>query len=181
MLYGTATDGNGAAMAEVWIQVKQGSNTATTKTDLSGDYVLFDGQQCTPTDGIHGGCTGAWTSVVTFGNGSVSTTMTLLGQGPVSSGAAAFPAGSTSAQVRTITQATPLTTIVTPVYTFTAKKGDAATATSGSWRSKKNHLRQAINRVVSVGGRLYNTEHVFGWRFRRDSRTGSQAWSWPRC
>ena len=51
--------------------------------------------------------------------------MTIFGQGPAPSGAAAFPAGSTSAQVRTITQSTPLTTITTPVYTFTAKKGDA--------------------------------------------------------
>ncbi len=46
MVYGTATDASGAPMADTWIQVKQGTNSATTKTDAVGIYVFFDGQQC---------------------------------------------------------------------------------------------------------------------------------------
>ena len=128
MLYGTAADANGVAMAEVWIQVKQGSNTAMVRTDINGDYVLFDGQVCTLADGVAGPCAGAWTSGINFGAGNASTTMTIHGQG-IQAPSAAFPTGKTSAQVKTVTQSTPLTTISTPVYTFTQKKGDASNRT----------------------------------------------------
>jgi hypothetical protein len=124
MLYGTATDANGVGLADVWIQVKQGTNTAMVKTDINGGYVLFDGQLCTVSDGIEGPCGGTWTSGINFATGSASTTMTIFGQ-TIQTPGATFPTGTTSAQVRTITQSTPLTTITTPVYTYTQKKGDA--------------------------------------------------------
>ncbi len=125
MVYGTAVNSAGAAMADTWIQVKQGTNTATTRTDLEGFYVFFDGQACTSGDGIHGSCTGAWTTALNFGNGSVSSSVTFFGQGVAPTVTAAFPAPWTKAEVRTITQSAPLTTITTPTYPFTIKKGDA--------------------------------------------------------
>ena len=58
LIYGTAFDAAGAPLADTWIQVKQGTNTAMTKTDPLGSYVFFDGQLCAPGDGnprlVHG-------------------------------------------------------------------------------------------------------------------------------
>ncbi|MEX2624382.1 MAG: hypothetical protein WD651_11720 [Acidimicrobiia bacterium] len=124
MLYGTATSPSGAVMVDTWVQVKQGTNTATTKTDSGGSYVFFDGQGCSAYDGIHGSCTGTWTTALNFGTGNVSSTVTFFGQGASPTGSEMFPAG-IKAEVRTATQALPLATITTPSYTFTVKKGDA--------------------------------------------------------
>ena len=125
MIYGTATDVSGIPMGDTWVQVKQGTNTAMTKTLANGSYVFFDGQACIPGDGIHGSCSGTWT-LLNFGAGSVSSSLTFFGQDPFApTPAATFPASWTKAEVRTATQLAPLQRITTPSYTFTVKKGDA--------------------------------------------------------
>jgi hypothetical protein len=125
MVYGTARDASGAAMADTWIRLQQGSNTAVTKTDEAGFYLLFDGQAC-GSEEIHS-CGGSWASkAVNFGNGSTSTTLTFLGQGGSGPGATpAFPAGWTKAEVWTVTKISSLATITEPSYTLSVKKGDA--------------------------------------------------------
>ena len=125
MVYGTATDPSGAPMPDTWVQVKQGTNMAMTKTDSSGLYVFFDGQLCSAADGIHGACSGTWSSALNFATGSVSTSMSFFGQGATPTATATFPTPWTKADVRTAAQLTPLQTITTPTYTYIVKKGDA--------------------------------------------------------
>ncbi len=128
MVYGTAVDAFGAPMAETWIQVKQGTNSAMTRTDSEGFYVFFDGQLCSPGDGIHGSCTGTWTSPtlgINFGSGNVSTQLTFFGQNPSAPSESPTLSPWTKADVRTASQSAPLATITVPTYTFTVKKGDA--------------------------------------------------------
>jgi len=125
MVYGTATDATGAAMADTWIQVKQGNNSAMTKTDSQGFYVFFDGQSCAASDGIFGACAGAWTSTLGFASGNSNSTLSIYGQGGSPSGTPTFPGTWTKAEVRTSGQSSPLATITTPTYSFSVKNGDA--------------------------------------------------------
>jgi hypothetical protein len=99
VVYGTATDATGSAAAGVWIRLTQGGNTATAQTDSNGYYVFFDGQGCTSTDGIAGGCTGASYLTWTFANGNAASSLTFLGNGPTP-GSPAFPAPWTKADIR---------------------------------------------------------------------------------
>jgi hypothetical protein len=123
MVYGNADDPTGAPMIDTWIQVKQGTNTAMTKTDLEGAYVFFDGQTCLPVDGIFGSCAGAWTSSINFGPGNVSTSLVVFGQGASPAGAPAFPTPWTRADVRTVSQSAPLATITTPHLYIQCQEG----------------------------------------------------------
>jgi hypothetical protein len=124
MLYGTATD-SGGVMADTWIQVKQGTNTAITRTDAQGFYVFFDGQQCTAADGIHGLCSAAWSTALNFASGNANSSLTFFGQGASASPSPMFPVPWSKAEVRTNTHSAPISTIVTPIYNFTIKKGEA--------------------------------------------------------
>jgi uncharacterized repeat protein (TIGR01451 family) len=126
MLYGTATNSSGAVMADTWIQVKQGTNTAITKTDSEGFYVFFDGQACSEADGIHGSCQGAWSSTLNFAGGNASSSLTIFGQDAYDpTGSATFPWPWTKAEIRTSAQSAPIATITTPSYNLTIKKGEA--------------------------------------------------------
>jgi hypothetical protein len=138
VVYGTARDGAGATLDNVWLRLTQGSNSAFTQTGSDGTYVFYDGQNCTIADGLDGGCTGASTVTFTFANGTSNATLAILGSGacvlppsaticaPPSS--AAYPTGMTKATVtggtsQTITFPTAPIYGVTPV--FAVAKGTA--------------------------------------------------------
>jgi hypothetical protein len=123
LVYGTATDASGAVMPNVWVQLKQGANTAQARTDSTGFYLFYDGQACTMTDGLEGGCTGASTTTWTFASGTSSSSLTIHGQGATATGTPSFPAGWTKADVRSATAL--LQTVTTPTYTFGIAKGAA--------------------------------------------------------
>jgi hypothetical protein len=125
VVYGKATDASGNVLGDTWIQLKQGSNTAMTKTDSNGDYLFFDGQACSTTDGIQGTCTGTWGTTITFGNGTTSTTLTFFGRGASPTATPAFPDAWTKAEVRNGNTVNPLTTVTVPYYTFGVGKGSA--------------------------------------------------------
>ena len=94
VIYGRMTHKvGGGAMADVWLRLTQGSNTATAQSDGDGNYVIYDGQGCTLADGLAGGCTGASTSNWTFGNGNVSSKLEILGDGLSAAGSADVPDG----------------------------------------------------------------------------------------
>jgi hypothetical protein len=82
VVYGTVSNASGDPVDNTWIRLTQGGNSAFTQTGADGTYVFYDQQNCTPADGLDGGCTGASTSVFTFANGTANTTLTLLGSAP---------------------------------------------------------------------------------------------------
>ena len=90
-VYGQLTDRNtGDELANTWVRVEQGSNWAVAKTDSLGDYVLFDGQACTVTGGLEGGCN---TAVWNFANGTVTVKIRIMGDGAAPSVGASYPTG----------------------------------------------------------------------------------------
>jgi hypothetical protein len=126
VIYGRMTHKTGGGqMAGVWTRLTQGTNTATAKTDLDGNYVFYDGQACTPADGIEGGCTGASATTWTFGSGTVTNTkLEALGGEATAAAAATFPGVKTSASV--VSGSTTFANLtVSPLYTFSVAKGTA--------------------------------------------------------
>lgn len=136
--YGTMRNASGDPVDNVWVRLSQGSNSAFTQTGLDGTYVFYDGQNCTPVDGLDGGCTGASPNTFTFANGSSNATLTIMGSTgcipiypttpctPPSS--SAYPTGMTKATVtggttQTFTSPTPPSYGVSP--TFGIAKGSA--------------------------------------------------------
>ena len=91
VVYGIARDFTGAAMANVWIRLQQGTRTAIAKTDGDGNYLFYDGQACTLADGLAGGCSGGWTTTLIFGSGNVASTVAILGNGPTPSASPQYP------------------------------------------------------------------------------------------
>ena len=130
MVYGKTLDGSGNPLGGVWVQLKQGSNTAVVKSEIDGSYLFFEGQGCPtiqgiPEDGLYT-CSG-WTSTtdLVFGNGNVSTTVSFLGNDVLATATPTFPTGFIKADVTTPTQVAPLATVTAPAYTFSASKGTA--------------------------------------------------------
>jgi hypothetical protein len=137
VIYGTVRDGSGNTLDNVWIRLTQGSNSAFAQTGADGTYVFYDGQSCTPADGLDGGCTGA-SSTFTFANGTSNVTLTIMGSAgclpinpttpctPPSSWA--YPTGTTKATVTGGTTQT-FTSPTAPSYgvspTFGVAKGSA--------------------------------------------------------
>jgi hypothetical protein len=121
VVYGKAVDATGAVLEDAWIQLKQGSNSATTKTDSNGDYLFYEGQQCLSTDGIAGPCTGTWTSILAIAGGS--TLLTILGDGVTPTATATFPTGYTVMEVRQANSL--LATSATPTHSISVSKGSA--------------------------------------------------------
>jgi hypothetical protein len=80
-IYGTVTDGDGNYLSNTWVRVQQGTNSALTKTDVYGFYLVFDDQSCSG-DGLTA-CAGSWgtSDKVTFANGTVATPIAILGSG----------------------------------------------------------------------------------------------------
>ena len=59
MVYGTLTNKvTGLPVSDTWVRITQGTNSATALTGADGFYIAYDGQTCTLTDGLAGGCTG---------------------------------------------------------------------------------------------------------------------------
>ena len=99
LIYGTMKDDDGNALGGVWVRLKQGSNYALAKTTPEGFYLFYDGQNCTG-DGLEA-CSGGWSSSLSFATGTVTATLSVLGDGgsmPASweTAATAFPTGFSS-------------------------------------------------------------------------------------
>ncbi len=101
VVYGTMNDAAGNNMQNVWIRLTQGTTIVLTHTDVNGDYVFYDGQQCTG-DGLDA-CSGGPAATFTFSSANnVSTTLAVLGQGgaqPALGAAPTMPAGKSSVTV----------------------------------------------------------------------------------
>ena len=108
-MYGTVQNASGVPLDNVWLRLTQGANSAFAQTGADGTYVFYDQQNCTPADGLDGGCTGPTGSTFTFANGTSNATLTLMGSTaclppdsatPCAPPAApAYPAGMTKATV----------------------------------------------------------------------------------
>jgi hypothetical protein len=81
VVYGTARDNSGNALAGIWLRLGQAGNYAYTQTGTDGTYVFYDGQNCAMADGLDGGCTGTSTTTWTFANGTSNATIAVLGSG----------------------------------------------------------------------------------------------------
>ena len=96
VVYGRTTNkAGGAPMADVWMKLTQGSNTALARSPtVDGSYVFYDGQQCIPATGCRVAA-GASTSAWTFANGgNVSTKLDVLGDdGLAPAGESGVPGG----------------------------------------------------------------------------------------
>jgi hypothetical protein len=127
-VYGTARDGNGAPMGDVWVKLTQGSNWAMAQTGHDGFYVFFDGQGCSAGDGLAGGC-GAG-SVWNFASGSVSTKLEILGSDPgTPAPGPTYPTGTSKALVTgtgcPLGGCANFTAPALPSFTFTVAKSSA--------------------------------------------------------
>jgi hypothetical protein len=124
VVYGRMTHkASGNPMANVWIRIMQGTNSAMTTTDVDGNFVFFDGQQCAE-DGIVkcGGVTGAWNFAT--GNNAASK-LELLGDGPYTPPLpVAWPTAKSNGVVYSGNQ-TFATLTSTPSYTFNVSKNSA--------------------------------------------------------
>ena len=110
------------------MRLTQGSNSAFTQTGSDGTYVFYDGQNCTPVDGLDGGCTGASNSTFTFANGTSNATLTILGTDACS------PATPTTPCIPPVTPAYPGTythaTVISGTTTFASLTSPASYGTS---------------------------------------------------
>ncbi len=126
VIYGRMTHKTGgAAMPDVWVKLTQGSNTALALTDGDGNYVVYDGQQCLPADGLQS-CAGASTSSWVFGSGgNVTTKLDIMGEGGTSpAGAPTYP--STKSNGTVFSGSTTFATLgALPSYTFGVAKSSA--------------------------------------------------------
>jgi hypothetical protein len=120
----------GAPMSSVWIRLSQGTgtatNTATTRTDIDGNFVFFDTQQCAD-DGIVR-CTGVAGSspMWTFMTGNnVATKLEIMGDGTdPTTPTLTYPTGKSNAIVYSGNQ-TFATLTGTPLYMFNVSKNSA--------------------------------------------------------
>ena len=123
VVYGRASDPSGAPMVGVWVKLSQGSNWAIAKTDNDGFYVFYDGQNCTPSDGLQVCSSATWI----YANGSsVSSKLEILGDGAAATGSPAYPGAKTTASVRSGAQTfASFSSPTTPSYTFSVAKSSA--------------------------------------------------------
>jgi hypothetical protein len=94
VVYGTARYSNGTAIADAWVKVSQSGNTALTKTGTDGQFLFFDTQGCTASDGLDGGCTGSSITQWNFSNGTQNATISIMGQGAAPTASPTWPSGS---------------------------------------------------------------------------------------
>ena len=149
MTYGVAKDSSGTLLSDTWVRLTQGTKSITALTGADGFYVFYDGQICSASDGVAGGCyTGVTpqpsTSAWQFGSGNQSTAIRILGTAaldgdglptsiPAYNATSSWPSGSW-ANSKVVSGSTVFATIVHPnslSYTFTAAKG---TAYNRDWR-----------------------------------------------
>jgi hypothetical protein len=126
VLYGRMINkSTGAALPNVWIRVTQGGNTATTTTDIDGNFVFFDTQGCAD-DGIVR-CTGVSNAIWNFATGNnVSTKLDTLGDGATPTAVTPWPTGKTTATVYSGNQTFgTFTSPTAPLYTFNVTKNNA--------------------------------------------------------
>ena len=124
VVYGRMIHKTGAApMSNVWIRLTQGTNTATTVTDLDGNFVFFDTQGCAD-DGLVR-CTGMSNAVWNFATGNnVASKLEIMGEGASPASTPTYPATKTNAIVYSGNQ-TFATLTGTPLYTFNVTKNSA--------------------------------------------------------
>jgi hypothetical protein len=113
----------GAPMNNVWIKLTQGTNTAMTVTDVDGNFVFFDTQECD--DGLVR-CTGASTTVWNFATGNnVASKLEIMGQDATNPAPTlTWPTSKSNAVVYSGNQ-TFATLTSTPLYTFNITKNSA--------------------------------------------------------
>jgi hypothetical protein len=114
----------GAPMDHVWIKLTQGTNTATTVTDIDGNFVFFDTQGCAD-DGLVR-CTGVSNAVWNFATGNnVASKLEIVGDDANNpSATVTWPTSKSNAVVYSGNQ-TFATLTSTPLYTFNITKNSA--------------------------------------------------------
>ena len=125
LVYGRMTEKTGGApMNNVWIRLTQGTKTATTVTDVDGNYVFFDSQGCD--DGLVR-CTPYGTTAWTFASGNnVSSTLEIMGQDPDNpAGAVSYPGVKSNVSIVSGNQTFANLTGGLPTYTFGVTKNSA--------------------------------------------------------
>jgi uncharacterized repeat protein (TIGR01451 family) len=85
MIYGRATDAAGDPLEKVWLRISQNGNTAITRTDTNGGYVIYDDQTCTTSDMLYS-CSGTWGTKITFANGTSPSLVEVLGNALIING-----------------------------------------------------------------------------------------------
>jgi hypothetical protein len=111
-------------MDHVWIKLTQGTNTATTVTDIDGNFVFFDTQGCAD-DGLVR-CTGVSNAVWNFATGNnVASKLEIMGDDASNpSATVTWPTSKSNAVVYSGNQ-TFATLTTTPLYTFNITKNSA--------------------------------------------------------
>jgi hypothetical protein len=134
MVYGVVRDSAGNALQNVWIALKQGTNTALAQTLPNGSFVFFDGQACNVGDGLGGGCAGASTTTWNFAtSNNVSTSLTILGSGASAAGSPTEPYSFTQWSVVSGSTTYQAWTFGSPTNSFSVSKG---TAYNRDWKFK---------------------------------------------